>query len=381
MRIKVVPRERKEYFVATIFKNERKRMGGLSKGDVLVFKLNNIILIRKVKEDYAITLPKKLNLIDGTKVELEIVKHITLKQGLERPKDWHIGDIIGGILDLKYFIPRKTIHGFDIFVIDDSNNMIVWYPVGGGVQYIRIKRFVEPEMLFEIIGFLIGDGSIKNVRSIRFTNSEPSVLSHCISFFQTLGLGSRFWKAQIIWSGQGEPSEEIKDECRNFWYKHLNLPKENIKSVLWSKGKSNSKYNGSARIFIDNAILEEIFVESLVRWIKKKVKDEELNSEILKSLLRGILAAEGSITSFNGVVRSVTISFNPHSDEEILFRTILHKLKITTLPTHKNKNEFGIGGWNNFLKLFHMRAFELHARKNRLFIDSFMKHKCAKMVS
>lgn len=356
----------------TLLRKERDRLGNISKRDILLFKVNGNLLIRKILEDFIVSLPRSLPLETNSEINIEIITHIKPEEGLERPKE----PMSNGLVDLNHFIPLKTIHGKDIFVIDDEDQIFVWFPVGGGVKHIHINKFVDQEMLFETIGFLWGDGSTENVRSIRFTNSEPSTLLNAVNLFEGIGIDRKTWKVQVIWSGPKEPSEEIKEKCKNFWVDKLNLPKENIKSVLWSKGKSNKTINGSARIFIDNAVLFEIFVNGILKWCKEEIDKQDLNTPTLRWLLRGIMAAEATPCLFNDSLRRVEFSFDPHSNELDFFTEILTRLGIThSKPEFGRHNRFNVDGWKNFFRLFMIDAFKLHKKKNRAFVRGFINHR------
>lgn len=323
-------------------------------------------------EDFIVSLPRNLSLKTISELKVKILKHIKPSQGLERPVEW----FNNGRIDLKHFVPLKTIHGKNIFVIDDNDKIFIWFPHGGGLKLTHVNRFVDQEKLFETIGLLWGDGSTEGVRSLRFTNSESSSVNCVIDLFESIGIDRKIWKGQIIWSGPEEPNGAIKEECKNVWSKVLGIPKENMKSVLWCKGKSNRVKFGTIRIFIDNVILFEILIKGVLNSCINKI--DELDKKTLECMVRGISYAEGCMTFCNGVVRTVSVSFDPHSDEEILFRKIFHRLGISTLPTHNNNCEFSIEGWDNFLKLFLMDIFKLDEKKNNLFIKGFLNHKFTK---
>jgi len=369
MIIKTIPRDRRDHFVCTIFKEDRKRLVNFSEGDIVIVKIDGKLLIRKVKEDFIISLPKILAIKPNKEAKIELLRHVKPEEGLKRPRKYSAD----GKISTRYFIPLKTAFGHKIFVIDNGEKIFVWFPVGGGVEPICIKKFVNPKSLFETIGFLWGDGSTENVRSLRFTNSEPSTLDFTINFFGSMGIKRKMWKAQIIWSGPSEPSKEIKKECKKFWSREILIPKENIKSVLWSKCKANRTKFGSCRIFIDNAILFEIFVNGILKWCKDRIKDENLEKEILQPLVRGVLASEGSIDFRRGVIQRISIAFDPYSNEEILFRKMFKCLGISTLPNHKNA--FSIDGWDNFLRLFLIDSFILDKNSNEKFCSGFIHHK------
>ncbi len=307
----------------TLVRKERARIGDLSKGDILVIEFGGNTIISKVLEDYIISLPRRLLAKTGSRIRIKILKHMKPQRGLERPNK----PFYGNEADLKYFTPKKTVYGKDMFVINDKKRMFVWFPHGGGIKLTHINRFVEKEKLFEAAGLLLGDGSTEGVRSIRFTNCQTQPINHFIDIFEAVGVDKNIWKAQIILSRPKKPDHNTMEKCKAFWAKNLKLPKENIKSLSWSRSKGNGSKYGSARIFVDDAALFEIFVNGTINYCTNNIDKV---------------------------------------DEEIL--------GISTIPPSKNRNEFEIRGWENLLKLFLIDGFKL-SDKNGTFTRGFIYHR------
>ncbi len=204
MNINVILRDKGDHFRFTILKHQRERFN-LKKEDILLLEVNGEKFVKKVQNDFSIYLPKRISLSAGS-LEVNILKIVSQPVALSRPSKPFIGELA----DIKHFIPRETTHGKPMFVVEDKDKMFIWFPIGGGVKPILIKRFVKVQELFEILGFFFGDGSIENVRSVRFINSEPSTLLHVIKFFKNLGVPKEKWKVQVIWSGKHKPSKKIK---------------------------------------------------------------------------------------------------------------------------------------------------------------------------
>ena len=134
-------RERKDHFVITIYKEMRQQLEILE-GDILILNVNNTEIIRPVRKDAAVSLPK--NLLQGKKnrdkVSLIIKKVINQKSCLKRPS---IGTLQNKI-DIKHFISKKTSRGYPLYIIPRNNETFsVWFPIGGGVRHVTINNFVD----------------------------------------------------------------------------------------------------------------------------------------------------------------------------------------------------------------------------------------------
>jgi len=373
MLVRAIAKDRNDNFQFIIRKKEREKFSNIAVGDVLLFRVNHEVFMKKVHADFLLTLPKRLGFMNNKEFSFDVIKHIKPVEALKRPSYFKNTNLV----DIKYFIPRKTAFGSKIYVVDWKDCLYVWYPVGGGVKLVCMKRYCNAEEFFEIVGFLWGDGSTKNVRSLRFTNSEPSTLIEVVNFFNKIGIVRNIWKAQIIWSGPNKPSRSIENNCKNFWKENLNLPRKNIVSVLWSEAKNSDFPFGSARLFIDNATLFEIFVNCALNWVKNNI--DNLNQNVTSCLLRGIAAAEaGPQLRNNFSLRRVEFSFNPESNESELYTRLLNKINIATSKPDLNRNKFNVDGWNNFSKLYSIDVFKLHENKHKLFMKGFSNHRYTK---
>jgi hypothetical protein len=365
-------RDQRDHFRITIYKKDRENWG-ISIGDIVLIQVNEEKLVRPILKDYQITIPKRLVNFDD-KIKVRILKSISKKEGLKRPR--HMFN--RGRIDIKYFIPKRTIYGKDIFVFDIKDRIIIWYPTGGGVGHVSLKRHItDCHRLIEVLGFFFGDGSTEGVRSVRFTNCEPSTLQKSIEVFKNIGVPVNRWKVQVLYSG---PSKILKGReflLKNFWQKQLGVPRENIKSILYSKSKHDSTKSSSARIFIDNAILSELLINGLLPKIIPLIKNPKNEEELVlaKDFLRGVLAAEGSVQLVKGSLRRLTLSFDPNSEERNIFKALLLNAGVSKIGEYTNRNELDVRGWDNF-KIFHKEElFKLHDRMNNLFNSGFKNHK------
>ena len=310
MTISTKLRERKDHFVITIYKKDRQNLN-TSIGDIIIFKLSNYELIRPVRKDFHISLPKNIlkDKNNGNKIKLSILK-IT-KNGISRKRPASM--VKNNKIDIRHFIPKKTIFGYPIHIMErGDNSSSIWYSIGGGVRHVNIKNFVDIDKIAELIGFYYGDGSTsKSIRSFRLTNCEPSVLNYCLDVLGDIGINRERFKAQIIYSTNEELTEDIKSKCINSWSESLNINKENIVSVTKADNVRETLKYGSARIFIDNAVLVEIFLHGLLEGILQRITKPKsiIDKRLLEGFIRGLLAAEGSVNlNENGSVVKVGIS-------------------------------------------------------------------------
>lgn len=373
-------RDRADHFVSTIYKDDRTKLK-ISLNDILVLNLNNIELIRVVRRDFHISLPKKLlgKNKHGDIVKIEIVNIVKQEECIKRPEKF----LDQNKIDLRFFIPRNSISNRPIYIIDRSENTFsVWYNIWGGVKPVTLKKNINLEELAEFSGFYFGDGSTsEGISSFRFTNSEPSVLNYCLSILEKIGINRDLFKIQIIYSTNKTITEEIHNRCILFWSSTLNISRERIVSVLKAENIRETLPYGSARLFIDNIILVEIFLHGILKYILQKISNPINNEDfiLLNGFIRGLLAAEGSpILNENNSIVKIGLSFDPHSDELNLYKHLLDNLNISY---GKDKcNELFIYGHDNMMKFYLLDAFKMHDSRNQKFLFGYKNHKFSKRI-
>jgi len=368
-------RERKDHFMITIYKKDRQKLD-IAIGDIIIFKLDNQELTRPIMKDFHISLPKNVlkDKTKGNKIKLAVLTIDKRKDCSKRPKNM----IKNGKLDIRYFIPKKTIFGYPIYIIRrNTNHSSVWYSIGGGVRHINIKNFIDVDKIAELIGFYFGDGSTcRSIRSFRLTNSESSVLNYCLDTLEEMDIRRNSFKIQIIYSTNKELTKEIKNRCINFWSKMLKIEKDKIVSVNKAENMRETLEYGSARIFIDKTILVEIFLHGLLKGILRRITHPKstIDKRLLKGFIRGLLAAEGNVNlNQYGSVVKVGIAYDPRSNELRLYKRLLRNLNINYGRT--KGNELYIYGYDNMKRLFDLNAFKMHKRRNQRFTKGFLKHK------
>ena len=368
-------RDLKDHFAVTVYKDVRKKLA-ISKGTLLLLNVDGYELIRQVYPDFHITLPKRLLNYQkyGDEIVLPILKIIKPEECERRP----MNAFLENKLDIRYFIPTKTVNSIPLHIIERNHaTSSIWYSVAGGVQHVTLQHFADIVKVAEFLGFYFGDGTTcDGIQSFILTNCESSILNHCIDFCEEVGIKRTLWKVQVIYSTNNELTPEIKQRCTEYWSKVLKLEEEKIVSVTKSKSQNESYPHGSARIFIDNTILVEIFLRCLLKGVIQHIfnPQETEDYQLMEGFMRGLLAAEGCVLlNKNGSVVRVSIAFDPHSSELEFYKVLLQNLGIRYHAVRNN--ELIIQKYENMQKLYRMEAFKLHSERHKKFITGFKNHK------
>jgi len=362
-------------YVVTIKKDIRKILK-IDYSSILLLEINNQKFIRTLNNDYQISIPKK---ITNTNEIILKFTNIYSKQEAKRRERFEVNK---NELNIRSFVPSLTQSQKEIYILPEKDESYVWYSIGGGAKEVKIKNCLNIEKLSELVGFYFGDGSTSNgIKSFRLTNCEPSVLIYCLDILEEIGIKREEIKLQIIYSTPTEISYSILNRCVRFWSKTLNVHKNQIISVSKSKGKTESLKYGSARIFIDKNILVEILLHGLLANVLNRIKnpENEYDYVMLKGFLRGLASAEGCVlfNKNNSLIR-VGLSFDPHSEELSLYKTLLGHLGIENYHIHGN--ELLIQKHKNFQKLNEMNLFKMHDPKRVKFNLGFHNHKFTKKL-
>ena len=369
--IKAKLRDKKDHFVVTLYKDVREELN-IYKSNIILFEINNKRLVRIPNKDFHISIPKKFIKTNQKVIKIKVLGiYDTDCAKLRETKLF-----FDKYLNIKAFIPKKTIYGHDIYIIEEGDELLLWYSVGGGVNPLKIKNRIDYEKIAELIGFYFGDGNTSDgIRSFRLNNCEPSTLNYCLDVLKGLGIYRKDIKVQIIYSSNKELDNVIKNRCILFWSNKLKINKNQIVSVNRSKNKRETLKYGSARIFLDNSILVELFLHGILKKFVKFVENprNKLERRITIGFFRGLLAAEGFSLLHNNSLRRVGVSFNPHSDELKLYKRILWNLDIDWKYVHGNA--ILIQRFENFKKLFEIDAFKLHKKRKEKFLLGYRNHK------
>ncbi|MBS3142461.1 LAGLIDADG family homing endonuclease [Candidatus Woesearchaeota archaeon] len=344
-------------------------------GDLLVLNIKEQEYIRRVNRDYQISLPQisYSNKNPGDAVALCVKMIVSQKTGSHRPRFSYTNKAI----DIGAFVPSQTHFSSPVFIIPRDNQKItIWYPARGCAQPITLNRYAQPNDLGELMGFYYGDGSTGcGIRSFRLTNEEPSILKHCLKICCSLGLQIGQFKAQIICSTPDTLEEDKKKECVDHWCSHLQLHDHQIVSVTKSQSKYETKGFGSLRLIIDNATLTEVMLGVLQGTLKRVLNPTRKEDiELLKGFVRGLLAAEGSVMrNHHNSLIGISISYDPHSEELLVYQRLLSNLGIKCCGVHSN--QLIVRKFENMKKFYSLRGFGLHARRNQLFMEGLCAHR------
>lgn len=373
MQTKVRLRDQKDHFVTTLYKEFREKLQ-ISQSSILLLKINNQEIIRIPNQDFHITIPKRIIKLNKKVVKIKILKIYDKNDAKKRDRSPYSGHK----LNIRAFMPKKTIFGKDLFALENGfDSMYVWYSVGGGARPIKIKKFINGEKIAEFLGFYSGDGNTSHtIRSFRITNCELSTLNYCLDILEELCLSRKEIKVQVIYSSDKDKlSLGIKRRCISYWSRSLKINKKQIISVNRSKNKRETLRYGSAKVLIDNCVLVEIFLHGLLKKIKKIVQNPSNNIEkkIAIGFFRGLLAAEGFVLLHKGSLRTVGIAFNPHSNELELYKKILENLGIYWKRVHGNA--LIIHKFENFKRICELDGFKFHKKRNEKFISGLKKHR------
>lgn len=370
--IKVRLRDKKDHFVTTIYKDLRRKLN-IKPTSILLLKINDKEIIKIPNQDFHITIPKKLIKSNHNNVKIKILKVYDKKEGILRDKSLFQGENI----NFSAFVPKRTIFGNEIFILDAQEYIYVWYNISGGAQHIKIKRKFNAEKIAELMGFYFGDGNTsEKIRSFRLNNCEPSTLNHCLNILEGLDIPRSKIKIQIIYSSNIEIEEKIKKRCINYWADTLKLKKNQIVSVSRSKNLRKTLKHGSARIFFDNSIFVEIMLNGILKNFVEIIKNPrtKIEKDILKGFLRGLAAAEGSVTltKLNSLSK-IGFAYDPHSEDLKFYKKILDNLEI--IPGKVHGNELLIYGINNFKIFNKMDLFKMHEKRKKKFDLGYKNHK------
>ncbi|MDP1729557.1 MAG: hypothetical protein Q8L27_05135 [archaeon] len=366
-------RDKKDHFVVTLYKTFREKLE-IRSSSILLLNVNGHELIKIPNKDYHVTIPKKLITNNANKISLKIIKIYDVKKAKLRDNKLFFGNCA----NIEAFVPNKTLFGNDIFVLNNGVYSYIWYNISGGAKHIKIKNKFNAERLAELIGFYFGDGNTSlNIRSFRLNNCEPSTLNYCLDILEELGVPRKTIKLQIIYSTPKDKiSDILKEKCINYWSRILNINNQQIVSVNRSYGKTESLEHGSARIFFDNAVFVEVLLNGILKKFIEIIKNPKtkIEKKLLEGFLRGLAAAEGSVTltKLNSLSR-IGLAYNPHSADLIFYKKILENLGIKVGNIHGN--ELLIYGINNFRLLKDINLFKMHHARREKFLKGYIHHR------
>lgn len=201
-------RDKKDHYVITLYKDLRTKWK-ISPDSLLLLKINNEEFVKKpTKQDFHITIPKRVIDNSQAKVKIRLLNNFDVNQAIKREKQ----SFNRNLINISSVVPNKTLFNNQIYVCESSNYLYVWYPIGGGAKHIKIKKMFNIERLSELLGFYFGDGNTsESIRTFRLNNCDASVLNYCLDILEDLGVKRNQFKVQIIYS---TPEDIINDNIK-----------------------------------------------------------------------------------------------------------------------------------------------------------------------
>lgn len=221
------------------------------------------------------------------------------------------------------------------------------------------------------LGIYLGEGS-RN-RHPKVTNSEPVIINQAIKFFDLFGIERARLKG---WIQLHERSISSFRGAKNYWVNNTYLKLENIQSVRIKKssGRASVKKFGTLHLEV-HSILLQLFIAGLLGQTDLIVRN--LSKENTTPFLRGVFAAEGSVSIANsGSLRDVRYT-SKRDEERDLIRILLGKLGII-VHEYKKGFELRIYGFENLKKLIEADIFRYHPLRNRKLKEGFDRLKLSK---
>jgi hypothetical protein len=284
-------------------------------------------------------------------------------------------------LNMKDFIPSKTLNGYDLEMEETNNEMLMrYYPHCGRYRVIKhaVPKLIRVDDSFwEVLGLMQGEmlkSTKSNACQIGFSNSNPDIINYFLLFFERFFHIKRIeWKASILVNSKNMKIDEIihvKKHGKKTWSSKTGIPIKNFTKIHFcskhGNSRSKSKY-GNLNVRYSNTVFRT-FIQNLLERLKKTI---ESNRKLSAAYLRGVLAAEGSCYIRKYYLNSVEIGATKLKDFEN-YENCLNTLGIKNYKRCASK--IRICGWNNFYKLWKIGAFKLHKERERKFIQGFIKN-------
>lgn len=239
-----------------------------------------------------------------------------------------------------------------------------------------------------VVGLIIGEGYIDNSQ-FAFANSNEKIIRSILKFLSQFNILPSF----TLEIATKNVDEDFVMKAKREWEKVTN---KKIKSIRIREEFVNTTQKGTLHIRYCNSCFAKV-----LDFIVKNVKAwTELNSDLAKEYIKGILAAEGNINvklTTTNCLYMVRISAKKKEEREH-YKKCLEKIGIKIyckdMPTiNKNsikakhwKTKKGRGGavlinrWMNFYKILLMDLLEIHEDKKQKFIKHFLYNKTTKWL-
>ena len=241
------------------------------------------------KFHYLITVRREIISLLGLKEGDKVRVHFRQAFPLEKPLNF----MNKGKIDLLFFVPNKTKKGSEIFVGDQKEKKyedylrLCSFHSRGSASQIKIRRFVNPNLLGRFFGQLQAEGTKTFFDGIEFSNKSLHEHKDFISFLRYLGISSN----KIFTKLDYHPSiKNIEEEIKKF-QKFLGYKINYISSSSKSKGGFGFK------IIVRNTVFSEIIhnaVNILREILVRRKWDSNLNA-FADGFFSKLLNGDGSI--------------------------------------------------------------------------------------
>lgn len=261
-------------------------------------------------------------------------------------------------------------------ITNKGNKIKLYYhnkrPQNNPKKSFKFKKIIKLDKEFyEGLGLFLGDADLnrKEKRHLSFCSIDKDIALHALNFLK------KYFNVNIkditFTVNYNKTNNNLKEE----WASYLKMPKNKILT------RHSIRNNHEAiQIQVNGVIFRKIF--ELI--IKEALSKDFLKMRKLRiALLRGLFAAEGSI-GIDYLEKKPYISqitFNLHINENKIANYITNTLKKERInfrisPRPKNNSlEIIISNWENYWKLWQIKAFELCKRKKKQFLNTMKRLK------
>ena len=227
----------------------------------------------------------------------------------------------------------------------------------------------------EILGFILGDGSIIGTRTdVSFINTEPICITRTLdNFLVVFNLQKTNFRYYL-----SIPTNQLENISLSFW-----------QGILGSLPIRITKYYRTKKELLTVRIYNKKIKDKIKSGINKILDGTEENRQVLLGFLRGFFAAEGAIIP--GKIRKEvpnSIQFPQKGTRiPIVICNILKSFQIEGRVVIKQKKAdyycVNITGFENYERLFQLNICSLHPEKDKkikLGLNSYKMRSTRKLV-
>lgn len=180
----------------------------------------------------------------------------------------------GKVLDMRLFIPTKTLTGQTLYSKVNNNQITIWTKPekGGKSSKARIKRFVKPGIEFWVgLGLFLAErtglGNRKqDMGRVAVTNSNPQIINVVLRVFEKLGIKRASWRGIISANSfYLQSSETFSKRARKYWASTVNIPFEKISVALYNRKPRRRRETtpfGTLQVRLESVVINTV-IQSL----------------------------------------------------------------------------------------------------------------------